>query len=295
MSFRTIVIKERSKLDLKMNYMVCRGEKETKIFIPEITTLILESTSISITSALISELIKNNVKIIFCDQRHNPQSELLPYYASYNVSKKIIQQFNWDKNTRGKVWQAIINEKITKQKDFLFELNHKKEAKMLQKYTEELQINDATNREGHSAKVYFNTLWGLDFGRRDENKINGALNYGYAIILSLFNREICKNGYLTQLGIWHSNQFNNFNLGSDLMEPFRIIVDRIIYSLKDINDFKMKLLNIFNLKIKIDNKSQYLENAIEIYCQSIFDALNENDESLIKFYELQNYENDNIF
>ena len=63
MSFRTVVVRERSKLDLKMNYLVCRNSKETKVFIPEISVLILESTSISITTALLSELVKQNVKI----------------------------------------------------------------------------------------------------------------------------------------------------------------------------------------------------------------------------------------
>ena len=29
-----------------------------------------------------------------------------------------------------------------------------------------------------------------------------------------------------------------------------------------------------------------INNAIKIYCKSIFDALNENDVSLIKFYEV---------
>ena len=72
MGFRTVVIKSRSKLDLRLNYLICRGEKEIKVFIPEISTLIVESTAVSLTAALISELTKNKVKIIFCDEKHNP-------------------------------------------------------------------------------------------------------------------------------------------------------------------------------------------------------------------------------
>ena len=79
MGVRTVIVKNRSKLDLKMNDLVCRSQEITKVFIPEISTLILESTAISLTSALVSELIKNNVKIIFCDEKHNPESELVPY------------------------------------------------------------------------------------------------------------------------------------------------------------------------------------------------------------------------
>ena len=47
------------------------------------------------------------------------------------------------------------------------------------------------NREGHAAKVYFNAfVLAKIFTRTEENSINAALNYGYGIILSTFNREI---------------------------------------------------------------------------------------------------------
>ncbi len=92
----------------------------------------------------------------------------------------------------------------------------------------EIELGDKTNREGHAAKVYFNALFGMDFSRSKECAINAALNYGYGILLSCFNREVIANGYITQLGLFHNNMFNQFNLASDLMEPFRILVDRIV-------------------------------------------------------------------
>ena len=72
----------------------------------------------------------------------------------------------------------------------------------------------------------------MDFSRSLDIPINAALNYGYGIILSTFNREIVSNGYITQLRLFHDNMFNQFNLGSDLMEPFRILVDRKVYEMK---------------------------------------------------------------
>ncbi len=285
MSFRTVVIKERSKLDLKLNYLVCRNATETKVFIPEISVLILESTAISMTTALISELVKNNVKIVFCDERHNPESEVCAYYGNFNSVKKISTQVSWSKEAKAVVWAEIIRNKIKKQKELLIEEGHEREAEMLEVYQHSVSVNDSTNREGHSAKVYFNALFGLDFTRRNNSLINGALNYGYSIILSCFNREIARCGYLTQLGIWHRNEFNQFNLASDLMEPFRILVDRFALTLDDEASFKMKMLELFNQQVTIDGKVQYLENAISIYCQSVFNALETGDKSLIKFYE----------
>lgn len=287
MGFRVVVIKNKSKLDLKMNYLVCRGEIDTRVFLPEIETLILESTSISLTTALISELIKNKVKIIFCDEKHNPESEVIPYYSSYNCSKKIKQQISWNEEIKGFVWREIIKEKIKNQANLLLENKKFEEYEMLKDYENNVSFNDITNREGHSAKVYFNAIFGLDFARREGGFYNSALNYGYAILLSAFNREITRLGYLTGLGIWHKNEFNNFNLSSDLMEPFRPLIDKIVINLEE-NDveYKLKILSIFEQKVKINDKMQFFDNAVAIYLQSVFDALNNNDIGLIKFYEL---------
>lgn len=286
MSFRTVVIKNRSKLDLHMNYLVCRNNEETRVYIPEISVLILESTAISLTTALLSELVKNNVKIIFCDERHNPESEVMPFYGSYNSLDSINKQIKWKKDNKEKVWTYIIHQKIKKQKEFLLDLGKIQEANLLASYIEDIELNDSTNREGHAAKVYFNAIWGLDFTRRNDDFVNGALNYGYAILLACFNRVLTSKGYLTQLGIWHKNEYNEFNLACDLMEPFRILIDRIVFQInKDDQNFKSKILEIFELKVKIAGKEQYFENAISIYVQSVLDALENGGINRIKIYE----------
>ena len=152
-----------------------------------------------------------------------------------------------------------------------------------------MAVRDASNREGHAAKVYFNALFGKDFSRTQDNSINAALNYGYSLILSAFNREIVSNGYITQLGIFHDNMFNCFNLGSDFMEPFRILADRKVRSMWPVkfeHDEKLIMLEILNQEVSIDGKNQVVNNAIKIYCKSVLDALSEGDISLIKFYNL---------
>lgn len=286
MGFRTVVIKNRAKLDLNLGYLVCRGEEEVKIFIPEISVLILESTAISFTTAAVSELVKNGVKIIFCDEKHNPECELMPYYGNYNSFGVLERQLSWTKQNKELIWTSIIREKIKNQMGFLDELGFNDEARLLGGYLEQLQPNDITNREGHAAKVYFNAVWGMEFSRRNESFINSALNYGYAILLSCFNRAIVSRGFLTQLGIWHKNEFNEFNLACDLMEPFRILVDKKIY-LMDANEenYKRKILELFETKLKIDGKEQYFENVISIYVDSVLKALDKGDASLIKMYE----------
>lgn len=71
------------------------------------------------------------------------------------------------------------------------------------------------------------------------------------------------------------------------MEPFRIIVDRCVYYLKPQkfeHDEKMRIIDILNEEIVIDGKTNYVNNAIKIYVRSVFDALNEKDNSLLRFY-----------
>ena len=82
--------------------------------------------------------------------------------------------------------------------------------------------------------------------------------------------------------------FNQFNLASDFMEPFRIIVDKKVFNMnpqKFEHDEKMELVSMMNEEVMIDGKMNYINNAIKIYCRSLFDALNEGDIALIKFYK----------
>lgn len=154
----------------------------------------------------------------------------------------------------------------------------------------QMGFGDETNREGHAAKVYFNALFGNEFTRSQDNAVNAALNYGYSLILSSINREITNNGYLTQLGLSHDNMFNPFNLGSDLMEPFRPLIDRRVIELqpdKFEHEEKVFMLTVLQGQVSINDRAEYLDNAIKIYCKSVFDAINDNDVSLIKFYHYE--------
>lgn len=289
MSWRVVVITKRAKLDLQLGKMVIRSDDTVKIVLSEISTLIVESTAVSLTTSLIAELVKRKIKVIFCDEKRNPSCELIGYYGSHDTSNKIRRQIVWKEKTKEAVWTEIVTEKIRKQKELL-EIMEKDESEKLESYLREIIWNDSTNREGQAAKIYFNALFGSDFTRTEDNLINAALNYGYTIILSAFTREIVANGYITQLGIFHDNMFNPFNLASDLMEPFRVLVDKkvISFSLTQFeHEEKMQLVNILNDEVQINGRIQYVNNAIKIYCKSIFDALEEDDSSLIQFYKIE--------
>lgn len=290
MSWRIVVVSQNAKLDYQLGYLVVRGQDTQKIHISEISVLIIESTAVSLTSYLLNELLKEKVKVIFCDEKRNPASEMIPYYGSHDTSAKIRKQLKWSNAQKSDVWTEIVRDKIRKQAQILQKNGFEKSSLMLIQYSQDVEVGDITNREGHAAKVYFNTLFGNDFSRTDDSPTNAALNYGYSLLLALFNREIVSNGYLTQVGIFHDNMFNKYNLGSDLMEPFRPLVDSMIYSMNLVEfdtEQKREVLEVFNKMVLIKNRKEYLENAVKIYVKSIFDALNDHDISLISFYEYE--------
>lgn len=286
MSWRTVVITKRCKLDLNMGYMVIRGDETKRIFIDEIAVLIIENPSVSITGNLLSELVKNKIRIIFCDEKYSPYGELQPYIGCHDSSRKIRTQMGWTENQKKSVWTEIAAEKIRNQAKLLKALHHDIESEMLNDYILQMQFGDETNREGHAAKVYFNTLFGMSFSRGQDNPINAALNYGYSLLLSAFNREVALNGYLAQIGLFHDNMFNPYNLSCDLMEPFRIVIDEEVIKMK-IFEFskeeKYKLIALLHGTMIINGNEQTLLNAAKIYTRSVFDAVNDFDVSKILF------------
>lgn len=287
MSWRVVVVSGMCKLESKLGYLVCRGEEVRKVFLQEIDTLIIESTAVSLTAALLCELIKNKVNVVFCDEKHNPQSQLVALYGRHDGSGCIKKQLCWDDGVKNEVWTEIVRLKIQKQYEHLLSLGLA-QADMLANYLLEIKQGDCSNREGHAAKVYFNALFGVAFKRGDSTYVNNALDYGYAILLSAFNRAIVGLGYNTQIGLAHKSEFNMFNLSCDLVEPFRVLVDRHVIGnmAKFDSDYKRYLCDLLNQTVVIGGEKHTVLDAVGIYCKSVFTALDSGDASGIVCYEL---------
>lgn len=287
MSWRTILVTNKAKLSYKNNYLLVRNDEIKMIHLSEIDTIIIDTTAVSITAFLIAELIKRKIKLIFCDENHNPTGEVIPYYGNHRTSKRVSEQVDWNEDIKKRVWTKIIQHKILNQANLMKSVPNDNYQKLYE-YAVQLQLYDTTNREGHAAKVYFNTLFGMDFNRDLDNDINAALNYGYSILLSQFNKEVVNCGYITQLGMKHCNEFNQFNLSSDMMEPFRVLIDRVVFENKT-KPFdgwvKAQLVDVLNKQVFIDKHKQYVSNAISIYVRSVFMAIDKEDISLIEFFE----------
>ena len=288
MSWRNVIISTRCKLDYKMGYLVIRGEEVKRVYLDEIAVLMLENPAVSLTGCLVEALTEKKIKVIFCDSGRSPTAELVPYHGSHDSSLKIRRQMGWEEQTKAFAWQQIIIRKIGNQCAFLQELKKEREYRLLQEYIQQVALNDATNREGHAAKVYFNALYGMKFTRGADLPVNAALNYGYSILLSAFNREVALNGYLTQIGLFHNNRFNHFNLSCDLMEPFRDLIDREVYRMQPKQfgrEEKHAMWNLFSTSILYQGSRQTVLNAVKLYTKHTLDCISDGTPEAIDFYE----------
>lgn len=118
------------------------------MFLEEINTLIIQNTAVSLTASLLCELMKRNIKVVFCDEKHNPQSELLPYYGAHNTSKRYKEQIAWEGGIKARVWREIVKKKIEGQAQHLYDAGFLEQSDLLRSYLGEVQDNDISNRGG---------------------------------------------------------------------------------------------------------------------------------------------------
>ena len=283
MGWRSVIITQHAKLTYSMQMMIVQTRDGiNQIPIEDINLLLVSTTQAVITSALISKLAQNQTKVIFVDEKGNPVVETAVYYPGTRNMAKLTQQFNWDDHLKELLWTKIVSQKIKNQIAVLENYHLDKDDVQIE--LDQLEINDESNREAIAARKYFMLLFDKNFVRRDTSAVNAALDYGYAILLSSFNREIVMNGYLTYFGIHHCSQENQFNLASDLMEPFRPFVDYWVKAHEKIKeltpDIKYGLVELLSLEIKFNGKKTLLTNAITVYVRECLKFLSGDSKEL---------------
>ena len=286
MGWRTVIVNTHSKLSYKNNHLIFKDATRTEmIHLSEVDILLLETTDIVLSTMLIKRLVDENILVIFCDDKRLPTAHLMPYYARHDSSLQLSKQIDWEEAVKAEVWTHIISQKIINQSIYLSECGFIEKSQSVMNLYHSLELFDPSNREGHSARIYFNTLFGNDFNRELDNEINTSLDYGYTLLLSMFAREVVLSGCMTQLGLKHANQFNQFNLASDIMEPFRPIIDQIVYENRNHSFVKIKreLFTIFSDTFQYNNKEMYLTNIVSDYTKKVIKALNNKGKGVPEF------------
>lgn len=298
MSWKTLYIKSDNYIYTKNNWIVIKNKKdksENKFFLEDIKIIIADNTQSIISIKTLNKIIDNNIPIIFCNDKHDPNSILL----GMNIHKIPLQNFQKqiDLNQRKKniIWQQLIISKVENSIFVLKEFNVSDELiNKMNNIKKRINQGDTLNKEAEIAKIFFKEIYGSNFVRHQDDGINAMINFGYKIIASYISRTIVSYGLHPSLGIWHSNKTNYFNLSYDFIEPYRPIVDYYINKMdikcdKNLDyETRINILKILDINVVFDNKITKLYSSIDLMIKSFISFLHEKTSTLItpKIYPL---------
>ena len=285
MSWRIIRIGTGGKLSLD-NHRMRFEQTETKetFFCPieDIAILVLENLQLSLTTALVSELSDKAVTVIFCNSKHRPVSVLSPIGKPLRQSEIAFLQTGMSEPLQKRLWQKIVRQKIFNQSVVLKPVCADK-ADVLQKISKHVLSGDAGNAEAIAARIYWEGVFGKNFVRHNEDGINAALDYGYAILRNVLINNIVAHGLIPNLGVHHRSVLNNFNLADDLIEAYRAFTDQTVLktppSPDDVltKETREKVLALLQKKCAIGERKTTLINAMEETVCSFITAIKENN------------------
>lgn len=245
--------------------------------IEDIAVVILDHKQITLTQALLTALMENNVAVVSCNDQHLPIGLLLPLDGHNLQSERYREQINASEPLKKQMWQQTISAKIAGQACVLSEQGVENGNMLV--WTKQVRSGDADNLEGRAAAYYWrNVFHNPDFNRDPEGlPPNNLLNYGYAIVRAMMARALVAVGLLPTLGIHHHNRYNAYCLADDIMEPYRPCVDKAIIEMMrkiaDISELtpaiKRELLSIPFQDVIMDGRRTPLMNAIQLTAQSI--------------------------
>lgn len=226
MTWRIVHVKDSEKIQLKLdNLEIFKRGQRFLIPLSDISMVVIEGKT-TITTSILSRFTKFNIVLVICDNKYLPTGMMLNYGNYHHCAKRVLEQVSWSNEAKAFVWKQIVAQKIKNQISFAeFKEIPAERVTVMKELLLQLQPGDITNREGHVAKVYFNSLYGMEFTRDDSSLVNGAMDYGYAIIRAAMARIVVGQGLMSMIGVFHRNEFNSFNLVDDLMEPFRPLMD----------------------------------------------------------------------
>ena len=245
--------------------------------IEDIGVVVLDHKQITITQALMAELLDNNCAIITCDGHHHPVGLYLPLDGHNLQSERFREQINASEPLRKQMWQQTIINKILGQA-FVLNTQHVENRNMLA-WSKSVRSGDTDNMEGRAAAYYWRNVFGdPHFVRGQEGEPpNNLLNYGYAIVRAMVARALVSAGLLPTLGIHHHNRYNAYCLADDIMEPYRPFVDMAVIDMRqryaDISqlttDMKRDLLSISTTDVLIEGKRSPMMIAIQTTANSV--------------------------
>ena len=120
MGWKIVEIENADRLRLFLDNLVIYKE-EDKIIIPinDIDTLIIDNVKLNLSIQLINKLSENNVNVIICNEKHLPNTQLLPIIGNYNALKVLNKQLEWNHQYKSNLWKKLVVQKIDNQIEIL--------------------------------------------------------------------------------------------------------------------------------------------------------------------------------
>lgn len=275
---RTLCFGSQAYLSLHLGQLVIRqkndqGEEVNHTRpIEDLGIVVLESQSITITTALLDALMQANVAVLVCDHAHMPSGLMVGYDNNTLTGEKSLAQVNCSKPLQKQLWQQTVMAKIRNQAKLLENLTQSSHDCMWI-WANTVRSGDLDNLEARAAVYYWKNIFGSEakFKRGDENNPkNSFLNYGYAILRAIVARALVSSGLMPQIGLFHRNKYNSFPLADDIMEPYRPYVDKVVYEIINEDgkkaeidkEIKTRLLTIPVLDVTINGRKRPLMVAV---------------------------------
>lgn len=257
--------------------------------VEDVNCVMVDNLRTTFSVYAIQALVQAGATVIFCDGKHLPSCAVLPYSGYYRRLSALQAQSGISRPLKKQLWQSIVKQKIFNQAKVLDYYNKSVKAEKLYSLCSEVASGDPDNKEAEAARIYFPALFGDGFTRGEEGDINAALNYGYAIVRSLAARQLSARGLECAYGLFHKNQLNAFNLADDIMEPFRPVVDSLVFALAEGGEFtpeqKRRLFALVDTDVYIENGSFTLSAAMERAAESLLSSfVNSKNELALPVY-----------
>lgn len=219
---------EPAYLSVRYSNLVIRRPEKPDVTMPlsEVAVVVASSPGLSCSLSLLAGVCAAGGAFIACDASRLPIGMMLPLQSNGLQTERFARQAAAKLPLRKRLWREIVREKIRAQASLL--LSEIGDDAGIMALRERVRSGDPTNVEAQAARRYWKHLFSeWSFRRdRDERGLNAVLNYGYAVLRAMTARAVCGAGLHPSIGLHHHNRYSQFVLADDLMEPFRVVVDR---------------------------------------------------------------------
>jgi CRISPR-associated protein Cas1 len=227
-----------AKLSVDLGRLRVEIEDDVHHFLPEqLQSVVVAAQGTTFTQAAAACLAKAGVAMVCCDEKHMPVGIMQPLAQNTTTAERIARQAELTLPQKKRLWQQIIRAKLKAQGQVL-QLTGGTDAGLFA-MAAEVRSGDPNNLEGQGARRYWQRLFDCVVFRRvpggDHPAPNSALNYGYAVLRSITVKGICATGLHPAFGLHHHNRYDSFRLASDLMEPYRPLVDLQVWRMGGAN------------------------------------------------------------